>query len=467
MEVQQDPPDMQTWAQRAQWIIDGFCDHSRRSERFLKEFLTICNSNTKEENIIHWCKGCCATNEEAMDKTLRCAVPLFSRGFQVPLLYRFKHYAHAASFVKTMCCCFSLLPRVLAQMEENSVNQSDASARLSGMVDALLQDVAATPLTQGAEEFQSRLDELLDNDLSFSVQNSVRKKLVSQEVSKPGFAQAAIVIDIIVGAMEYGMHVFFQRTGWLSQICALGSHHGEYASLVEKSKTSFLQIVSGDLGRVLIGRTMSLLDDGLAKAITMGVDATAERLRLFFNLVVACASDLFRRMVLEFSHYPFCLFEWLSPGYTVDQFAQFWDRLVEHKSKCPGCVDLSFTSVILDENPGPLSGQPRDYQEHFFSDMKGLLTHIASYTPVNSDTVEVKHGNMQWASSQRGSIHVKKQRAAKETSLLQSVIRSHGLAYRDTYDSTMPAKQVRSGMHKRFGRSGCNQFSKRRGPDQD
>ena len=148
-----------------------------------------------------------------MDKTLRCVVPLFSRGFGVPLLYRFKHYSHAASFVKTMCCCFSLLPRVLAQMEENAVNQSDASSRLSGMVEALLQDVAAA--TQGAEEFQSRLDELLDNDLSFSVQNSVRKKLVNQEVSKPGFIQSAIVIDIIVGAMEFGVHVFFERTGWL------------------------------------------------------------------------------------------------------------------------------------------------------------------------------------------------------------------------------------------------------------
>ena len=465
--MQQDPPDMPTWAERAQWIIDGLRDHPLHSEQLLKEFLNICNSNTKEENIIHWCKGCCSTNEEAMDKTLRCAVPLFSRGFQVPLLYRFKHYAHAASFVKTMCCCFSLLPRVLAQMEENSVNQSDASSRLSGMVDALLQDVAANPLTEGAEEFQSRLDELLDNDLSFSVQNSVRKRLVSQEVSKPGFAQAAIIIDIIVGAMEHGMHVYLQRTGWLTQICALGSQHAEYSNLVEKSKASFLHIISGGLGKLLIGRTMSLLGDGLAKAIAMGVDATAERLLLLFKLVVACASDLFRRMVLEFSHYPFRLFEWLSPGYTVDQFSQFWDRLVEHKSKCPGCVDLSFTSVILDENPGPLSGQPKDYQEHFFSEMKGLLTHIASYTPVNSDTVEVKHGNMQWAVSNRGSMYVKKQRAARETSLLQSVIRSHGMAHRDTYNSTMPSRQVRAAMHKRFGRSGCNQFSKPRRSDQD
>ena len=323
-----------------------------------------------------------------MDKTLRCVVPLFSRGFGVPLLYRFKHYSHAASFVKTMCCCFSLLPRVLAQMEENAVNQSDASSRLSGMVEALLQDVAAA--TQGAEEFQSRLDELLDNDLSFSVQNSVRKKLVNQEVSKPGFIQSAIVIDIIVGAMEFGVHVFFERTGWLSKICSLGSQHGEYANLVEKSKKTFLEVVSGELGRVLIDRTMSLLDDDLAKSITMGLDATAERLSLFFKLVVACASDLFRRMVLEFSHYPFRLFEWLSPGYTVDQFAHFWDRLVEHKSKCPGCVDLSFTSVILDENPGPLSGQARDYQEHFFSEMKELLsqlrvTHPSTQTPWRSN----------------------------------------------------------------------------------
>ena len=62
---------------------------------------------------------------------------------------------------------------------------------------------------------------------------------------------------------------------------------------------------------------------------------------------------------------------------------------------------------------------------------------------------------------------MKKQRAAKETSLLQSVIRAHGLVHNDTYNLTMPARHVRAGIRKRVGVSGSNQFSKKRGPDQD
>ena len=458
------PEDFDTWSERAQWIIAGLCDVSKRSREQLTDFLTICNSDTTKHNIIHWCNGCCQNEQDTVDKALRAGVPFFSHGFPVPLLYRFKHYAVASSYIKTASCCFDLLARVLLQMQTNTENQADASAKLGGLVDSLLQEGDGSNPLEDPMNFQGRLDELLDSDLSFSMQNSVRKRLVIQEITKPGFKQSALLIDAIVSSLEYGTNAFLQRTTWLTRISTLGSNHPEHQELSAKSKDSFLRIVSGRMGMDLIHRTIALLEDGLIEFVRMGFDATPDQLILFFTLVIACASDVWRRMVLEFSTaYPFKVFEWLSAECTLERFVESWDQMLAVKARCQGCSDATFASVIAEEHPQPLAGALRDVQVNLHQEIKQLLSHIASYTPTNSDTVEVKHGNMQWAVSKRGAMYVKKQRAAKETSLLQSVIRTHGLAYDDTYKSTMPRPVTRAGVRKRVGKYGVNQHSSKDG----
>ena len=275
------------------------------------------------------------------------------------------------------------------------------------MVDSLLQD--PDPAKQddplpNEPSFQARLDELLDTDLSFSLQNGLRKKLVSQEVSKPHFYQAAILIDVIVSSLEYGMHVFLQRTTWLSKMRGLGPDHPGYTDLLDKSRKSFLHIVSGGLGTELIDRVMNLLGLGLGEHASMGFDASPERLAVFFKLVIASASDVWRRMVFDLSSYPYKIFQWLAEGFELDEFVRCWDEMRTEKARCDGCVDFMFSSVILSEHPQFLGDKPRREQEKLFSDMKALLAHVASGTPANSDTAEVKHGNMQWSVSKRESM---------------------------------------------------------------
>ena len=461
--MQKYPEDMDTWKARSKWIVDGFCDQSKRSLGQLNDFLEFCNGDTTQEIVVHWCRGCCASTEESIDKALRLIVPLLSRGYQVPLLYRFKHYARAASFIKAACCCFSLLPRILSQMDQNAANQSDASSRLSGMLDSLMHDSdhGAKDDSTNEPSFQSRLDALLDTDLSFSLQNGLRKSLVCQEVSKPRFCQAAILIDIIVMALESGMHVFFERTALLSRICALGPDLAESSDLSEKSRQSFLRIVSGKLGEELIDRAMNLLGSGLENNVAMGLDASPEQLALFFKLVIACMSDVWRRMVLDLSVYPYKVFQWLSGEFTLDDFVRSWDDMRNQQSRCDGCVDFAFSSVLLAEHPEPLGDKPKHEQKKMFLEMKAVLAHVASYSATNSDTVEIKHGNMQWSVSKRGSQYAKKPKAAKETSLLQSLIRTHSWAIHDTYRLTMPSRQTRSGILKRIGSTGTNQHTKK------
>ena len=466
--VQEYPEEMAIWQERAQWINAGLCDASKTLKQQLADFLTLCNSDSKRDRIVHYCKGCCNTEEDAMDKVLRAAVPFFSRGYPVPLLHRFKHYAVASSFIKTASCCFSLLPRVMRQMQENAENQSDAASALSGMVDDLLQNQRSCDGEGGdlanyrtSQEFQARLSELLDSDLSFSLQNSIRRRLVTQELTKPGFTQGSMMVDALVGAMEYGTHFFLKRTTLLTRIVALGSAHPEHDKLSQQSKNMFLEIVSGKLGRNLVQRVLYLLEDGLTQHVRMGLDASQDQLLLFFQLVMAGATDIWRRMVHEMSGYPYHLFTWISHGFTLADFVRSWDAMLQAKSYCSGCVDATFSSVLAMEHPEPLGDKPRQQQLQVFAEVTQLLKHIASYTPTNSDSVGVKHGQTQWVVSKRGAQFVKKQRAAKESSLLQSSIRLHGVAFEDVYSSTMPSRLTSSSVKKRLGIKGKNQHSKK------
>ena len=84
------PHAMSDWKKRAQWIVTGFGNLSKRAHAQLADFLEVCNGDTAQEVIVHCCQGCCSTTEETIDKVIRLIVPLLSRGFQVPLLYRFK-----------------------------------------------------------------------------------------------------------------------------------------------------------------------------------------------------------------------------------------------------------------------------------------------------------------------------------------------------------------------------------------
>jgi hypothetical protein len=122
-------------------------------------------------------------------------------------------------------------------------------------------------------------------------------------------------------------------------------------------------------------------------------------------------------------------------------------------------MDATFTSVLADTYPMTLKDEPRNVQRAIQKDILDLLGHIAAFTPVNSDCVEIKNGQLQWAVAKRGGQFVKAGKSAAEVSLLQSAVRPHGVLHGDVYDRTMPSRLTSSAIRRQVGVASRNQHT--------
>ena len=454
------PTEMPEWRCRADWIQRSFDCPSKAARQKLVDFLEFANGDSRLDTVTHYCRNCCESNEESFQKLLHLAIPLFARGFSVPLLYRFKHFSPAAGYMKFGCCAFRLLPRIMAQMQQNAANSTGAGSEVASLVQDILCQERSTADNPTPEDVQRMVDTLLDNDLSYSLQNSVRRRLVAEQLSKPNFLQGSIVIESLINAFEPAINALFKRTGQLTRLTGLGSSHPEYESLKEECAESFLYIVCGDFGHDCISRTLRLLENGLSENVHMGLQPSSERLKLLFQLVCACSSDLWRRLVQECNRYPLKVFSFLRLRKNLAGFVKEWDELLKTKRLCPTCLDTEFSQALLAPfGPEPLAHQTLHTQLAVQEEVCRVLNHIASYTPVNADTVEIKHGNMQWAVSKRASMYVKKAPAARETSVLQSAIRNHCIAQDEVQALTMPAPRVSAAIQRQVGVKSTNRNS--------
>ena len=453
---------MSGWRERAKWIQRSFDCPSKAAKAQLQEFLVFANGDSRLDTVTHFCRpGCCPSTEESFQRLLTLAIPLFARGFSVPLLYRFKHYAQAAGYVKCASCAFNLLPRTMQQVQRNAANNADvsSSSHLYGMVQSLLTEDG--PDGVSAEHVQSMLDELLDSDLTYSVQNSVRRRLVCEQLGKEGFLQGAILIESIISVLEPGVNALFGRTGKLTRLTALGSSHPEYQDLKEQCQESFLRMILGDFGYDLISRTMTLLEGGLSENLAMGWQLSDNRMRLLFQLVCAVSSDLWRRLVSESLRCPAKVFSLLRCK-TLGEFVQLWDNIQQARSLCQTCVDMEFTEPLLAAfGPQPLAQRNPMSQTLVQVEVCELLSHMASFTPLNSDSVEVKHGAVQWAVSNKSVRRVKKPNVAREVSILQSAIRNYTSLHAEVSKMTLPPARVAAAIRRQVGVTSSNQHSKR------
>ncbi|CAK9034023.1 PARP-type domain-containing protein (Fragment) [Durusdinium trenchii] len=312
-----------------------------------------------------------------------------------------------------------------------------------------------------AEHVQSMLDELLDSDLTYSVQNSVRRRLVCEQLGKEGFLQGAILIESIISVLEPGVNALFGRTGKLTRLTALGSSHPEYQDLKEQCQESFLRMILGDFGYDLISRTMTLLEGGLSENLAMGWQLSDNRMRLLFQLVCAVSSDLWRRLVSESLRCPAKVFSLLRCK-TLGEFVQLWDNIQQARSLCQTRVDMEFTEPLLAAfGPQPLAQRNPMSQTLVQVEVCELLSHMASFTPLNSDSVEVKHGAVQWAVSNKSVRRVKKPNVAREVSILQSAIRNYTSLHAEVSKMTLPPARVAAAIRRQVGVTSSNQHSKR------
>lgn len=429
-----------------------------------EEILGFINGDTSGDTLTHWClPGCCSSDKESWNKLVKLLIPWMGRGFAVPLLSRFKHYGPASSYIKVGCGLCRILPRILETMQSQTGN---INADVTNIIDTLLADSSISATAgEGLSEkdLQTLVGGMLEADINYGLQNAVRRKMMIQAITRPNFCHEAIILDCLLQVIEHGINILFSRTKLLHQICNLGTSNSKYMVLIQKSKAKFLHVVSGQLGKDLMGRYEAILLTDLAESIEMGMDIGScdTFLQLSYELVIVGITDCWRRLVHDFKSPPFCFFGLL--GLPTAAFVQEWSNLQAKLSECSGCIDAAFGKVLLSEFPAAeMELLPRAEQDLMVSQIEQILRGLAAFAPLSSDLVEIKHGNVQWAVHRRAKQKILNPRSSRETSFLQSCIKQYDYV-KDTVGAlTLPAKQVVSSLLKRVGVKGRNQHSKKR-----
>ena len=454
------PEDFPKWKKRAEWISRNYQAPGKEAAEAVKKILQFFNGDTSCSTMVHWCTGCCESDEQARSKALRLLAPLLGKGYPIPFLSRFKHFGPAISYIKFTCTLHRILPKILNGMKEGS----KPSSELASMVDSLLSDSSIAPTKAGhitEEEMQTLIGGILDADLSYSLQNSVRKNMIFKAVSHQDFDHHAIIMACLLEPIDIAINELFSRTKILHQIGNIGWVDPQYDELVQKSRAKFFRVVRGDLGRDLMVRYQSILVKELAESIDMGMDIESrpDLLQLAFTLVLVGISDCWRRLVHEFSRPPFSVFSLANSSTAA--FIEQWRILHEVRANCSSCVDDTFTEVLLSQLSMSelLSASPAQ-QESAISIIKQVLLDLAGTIPLSSDLVEIKNGVVQWAVSRRGKQQIKNPTTARETSILQACIKQFDFVKPMADADTMPSRKTSSSILKMSGIQSTNQYSK-------
>lgn len=204
---------------------------------------------------------------------------------------------------------------------------------------------------------------------------------------------------------------------------------------------------------------LSILEKGLAESIEFGLDIkdSPKLLKLAYDLVIVGVTDTWRRLVLDFKSAPFSLFGLV--GLTPQQFLLQWEALHKKFASCNACVDNAFTGLLLSQFPMSKFDGPAAAADSFCQEVQQLLLDVATFAPLSSDLVEIKHGGVQWAVSRRGRQQVRAPKAAREITLLQACLKQFLWAQSHVADETMPSKATASGILKMSGVRSSNQYS--------
>ncbi|CAK9089611.1 PARP-type domain-containing protein (Fragment), partial [Durusdinium trenchii] len=213
------------------------------------------------------------------------------------------------------------------------------------------------PSKLNENDLQMLISDLLDGDQSFATKNGARFNMAQREIAKNEFHQSSIIVDFIVQCMEPGINSFLKRTKILYDLQYLSHAHPKEAELRKTSKDMFLKVITGTLADELLSNYLALLGGGLQEALEMGLEGSEQQLTLIWQLVVSVMSDLYRRLKQEFESPPYTVLALSDADPTT--FALEWNRLQQKFTACKYCVDIEFTSSLLEAYPGPLSANTR------------------------------------------------------------------------------------------------------------
>lgn len=446
---------MEEYKQRAEWLKGSFIFKGRKMHQILGEMLNFANGDSRESTVVHFCllskadgTPCCESEDAARYKMLSHCVQFFCHGFPCPLLYRWKHYGPASSFVKVGIGLFRLLPRALQKVHAtNAGNDGDVGA----FADVLMAESGLKSMDSA--QLVRALHEALDAETNHAEQNRVRRQLVVEEICKPAFSEASLLIDAVISPIEHGMNFLLSHTSLLHSLRYAGSAHPEYETLMQKSLEKFLRVYQGDFGKELMHAYVLVLTDDLEQAIVLGgFPARPKQLNQLFELVTLCLSDIYRRFVFEFSTPPYSLFGLV--GLSSEDFTEKWSELEARHARCPHCLDGAFSGMLVEHfltKQGEIAGLPLVGKEVMQAEIESVLMEVGSISPTTSDIVEIKNGITQWIASRRGGQFVKAPRTAAENTLLKSALLQHTWALECASTETMPRKTTTSRLLARVG----------------
>ena len=439
------PPEMAMWREKAVRLKERFWCVSVRKREALSQALDFFNGDLTGSTIMHYCKHdsegqpCCKDYNAALTKALKCWVPWLSSGYPVPLLYRFKHYDAAAGFVHIGVSVHQLLIRALSLVDTDSAQNLNSSS--SEVVDKLLGYMQ----TQDQEDWPDLSDLKLDQDESYQQVTFKRKQLVKAEVCRPSFPESTVIINTIIAPMEGLLDQLFKRSERLSQMTVLGQQNTSWQEMASKSKSFFLDLMSGRRGWSVIDAYCTLLNDSVHESIVSGeLSASTSNLQTIWTMVLICITDTWRRFIHDYSSFPHILFGLIETD--IKTFCDMWDSFQSRLEKCEGCFDNNYSKVLLQAFPSRLSGAPPDQQQDIYHQVVTLLGDVATFAPLSSDPVECKNGRVQWFVSRRGNQAVKAPVAAREGSFLQSSIQTHELLKHFVDGATLPSKRTVAGI---------------------
>jgi hypothetical protein len=105
-------------------------------------------------------------------------------------------------------------------------------------------------------------------------------------------------------------------------------------------KESFLQAVSGQIGKNNVSDYMQLLRDA-------GELCDDSYFKLLFRQSLFASGDIWRRCCLSTMSFPFCMFGLIREEYTVPEFLSLWANLMKVKELCKHCVAAEFSLPLL------------------------------------------------------------------------------------------------------------------------
>ena len=435
------------WRRRTNWLQKAYIPTTKEAKTSLADFIHFANGDSCSETIVHWClqdtplgKPCCSSDEDSFAKLLSHVIPLFTKGFATPLLYRMKHFGPASSFVKVGCCLFRLLPRAVEEMQS-----TDAAPDVASVAETFLSEGGYQSLEA---DLQQLLADAMDMDRNYAAQNKVRRGQVAEEMKKPSFVQGIMVIDSLIQPIEYGVNTLLGHTKVIHDLQFLGRGHPKWADLKQKASDTFLHVVKGNFADILIGKYIDFLKNGLEENIAMGLDCHQELLNKVFQLIIMCVTDVHRRFKHDFSYAPLTLFELLQLD--TFEFVQGFHSLQAQHHQCDACLDTGFSAKLVTAFPDIMSNTAEE-QAQIKEEIQALLEDVTQWCPLTSDAVELKNGQTQWVASKRGSQNVKNPRVASETTLLQAVVKQHVWSQAAVGLQTMPSKRTSSGILKMSG----------------